>query len=58
MADIRRLEWVVHRIGEVACENGIEAPTDHLFNGKGTPEDAHIGMNAHEDNVLNTFVVE
>ena len=58
MTNIRRLKWIIHRVRKIAGKNGVEPPANHLFNRERASEDAHIGVHAHEDDVLDSLVME
>ena len=50
--------WVVHRIGHVAHEDDILAVLGHLPQAKGTAQDAHVGMDAEQDDVANAALLQ
>ena len=56
MADIRGHGWVIHRVGQVAYERDVNAPTHHLFNGKRTIENTHIGVYAHDQHLFDLLL--
>ena len=45
------LAVVVHRVGHVAHQHHILALLDHLADGEGPAENAHINMHPHDDDV-------
>ncbi len=43
---------IVHAIGQITAEHDIDSPADHLLDSKGAVEDAHVGVNTHDHDVL------
>ena len=52
VTDVGRHRGIVHAIGQITAEQNIDSPADHLLDGKGAVEDAHVGMNTHDHDVL------
>ena len=52
MADAWGAFWVVHGVGEVAEECHGFSLVDHLADGEGATEDAHVEVDATEDDVI------
>lgn len=50
--DVRAVGGVVHGVGEVADEDTRDAPAGHALDGECPIEDAHVGVDAHDDEAL------
>ena len=57
MADIGRLGGIVHRVGQVAAQSYVEAPPNHLLDGKRPVENAHIRVHAHDEDILDASLM-
>ena len=51
MGDEGAFAVVVHRVRHVADEDDVLTLTDHLADGEGAAEDAHVDVDAHDDDV-------
>ena len=58
VADEGRHGRVVHRVGHVAHEDDVLAVAGHLAQAEGASEDAHIGVDSQEDDVLDLPVLQ
>ena len=52
VADERPHARVVHGVGQVAHQHNVLSLVNHLPDGKGPTEHAHVGVHAHHDDVL------
>lgn len=52
VGDDGRAAGVVHGVGEVADEGDVESPSQELANGERSAKDAHVGVNAEDEDVL------
>lgn len=52
VTDVGRPRRIVHAIGQIAAEHDIDSPADHLLDSKRAVEDAHVGVNTHDHDVL------
>src|SRR5260370_1029649 len=58
MAHERAHAGVVHRVRQIAHEDTLDAPARHLADGEGAPEDAHVGVHAHDEQVLDPSLAQ
>ena len=49
---------IIHRIGHVAHEKHVLTDADHLTDGEGPAENAHVRVHAHHDHVLNPALLK
>ena len=53
MIDSRWAFGIVHSVGHVSNQCHVLSKFDHLTNAEGTAKDAHVEVDATEDDVLN-----
>lgn len=58
VTDERRHSRVVHRVGHVAHEKDIFPEADHLPDRERPTEHAHIGMDTHDDDILDAMLLK
>src|SRR5688572_15925880 len=58
MADERPLARIVHGVGEVPRQDHLEAEPGHLPDSEGAVEDANVGVNAHQGEVSDAFLLK
>src|SRR5687767_10751533 len=57
MADERPLTRIVHGVGQVARQNDLETELRHLADSEGAVENTDIGVDAHQSDVGNAFLL-
>src|SRR5205814_2909191 len=55
VADVRGLARVVHHVGQVTHQGHLEAQADHLPDAERSAQDAHVGADAHNDEILDAL---
>ena len=58
VADIRRHGWIVHGVRQIAYKDHGDTPAHHLFNAKRAIQHTHIGVNAHNQYLLDLPLTE
>src|SRR5207247_3654843 len=58
MGDVGPAFWVVHGVGQVAHEHDVLAVFGHLPQTERPTQNAHVGVYAHENHVLDTAVFQ
>src|SRR5580704_11935928 len=56
MADVRLLARIVHRVHQVARHHHVHTKPHLLANPEGSSEHAHIGVYAHQHDVVNPLL--
>ena len=57
MADERPRAWIVHRIGQIPHQDHLEPELRHLSDTEGAVEDTDVGVDTHQSDVGDTFLL-
>ncbi len=56
--NIGAIVGIVHGIGKIANEHAVNSPSGHLLDGEGSIENAHVGMNSHDQKIFDSALRE
>ena len=58
MADVGFVAWIIECVGQVAAQHDILAEVFLLANAERSAEHTHVGMHAHQHDVISSFLFE